>query len=60
MIGEADKDDSGSVDFGERNVFHLALLLVCLSEKLFQHVCNISIISIISIEHSGSNLLKVG
>ena len=34
MIGEADKDDSGSVDFGERNVFHLALLLVCLSEKL--------------------------
>ena len=41
MIGEADKDDSGSVDFGERNVFHLpALLLVCLSEKLFQHVCN--------------------
>ena len=30
MIGEADKDDSGSVDFGERNVFHLALLLVCL------------------------------
>ena len=41
MIGEADKDDSGSVDFGERNVFHLpALLLVCLSEKLFQHFCN--------------------
>ena len=40
MIGEADKDDSGSVDFGERNVFHLALLLVCLSEKLLQHFCN--------------------
>ena len=32
MIGEADKDDSGSVDFGERNVFStcvITCLFVC-------------------------------
>ena len=43
MIGEADKDDSGSVDFGERNVFHLALLLVCQRN-------NFNTLAIISIE----------
>ena len=57
MIGEADKDDSGSVDFGERNVFTFRYYLFVCQRNYFN---TFAIISIISIEHSGSNLLKVG